>query len=54
VIIVLGALITVAPTRRRESQRVPVARPARGPLVPGGAVASPLTIVDPDASGAAR
>jgi cytochrome c-type biogenesis protein CcmF len=54
VIIVLGALITIAPTRRREPQRVAVTRPARGPLVPGGAVASPLTIADPDASGAAR
>jgi cytochrome c-type biogenesis protein CcmF len=51
VIIVLGALITIAPTRRREPQRVPVPRPARGPLVPGGAVASPLAIADPDARG---
>jgi cytochrome c-type biogenesis protein CcmF len=54
VIIVLGALITIAPARRREPQRVAVARPARGPLVPGGAVASPLTMADPDARGAAR
>jgi cytochrome c-type biogenesis protein CcmF len=52
-IIVLGALITVAPSRRRERQSVAVPLPARGPLVPGTAVSRPLAIADPDARGAA-
>jgi cytochrome c-type biogenesis protein CcmF len=52
-IIVLGAMITVAPSRRRERQSVAVPLPARGPLVPGAAVSRGLAIADPDARGAA-
>jgi cytochrome c-type biogenesis protein CcmF len=51
-IIVIGALITVAPSRRRERQSVGVPVP-RGPLVPGAAVSRPLVIADPDTRGAA-
>ena len=52
-VIVLGAMITIAPSRRRERQVAPVAVPARGAFVPGAAPARPLAIADPDTRGAA-
>ncbi len=52
-IIVLGALITVTPSRQRARRSLPVAAPVRPPLVPGAAPARPLVIADPDTRGAA-
>jgi cytochrome c-type biogenesis protein CcmF len=50
-IIVLGAVISIWPTRRREMATAPVVAPLP-PLVPGGAVARPLAVADPDMRGA--
>jgi cytochrome c-type biogenesis protein CcmF len=50
-IIVLGALITVMPSRRRERQAATVPVPARPAFVPGAAPARPLVIADPNARG---
>ncbi|MGQ0712805.1 MAG: heme lyase CcmF/NrfE family subunit [Gemmatimonadaceae bacterium] len=52
-IIVLGGMITVAPSRRRERSPVAVPVGARPPLVPGAAPARPLVIADADTRGAA-
>jgi cytochrome c-type biogenesis protein CcmF len=53
-IIVLGALITVAPSRGRERRTVPVPMPARPPLAPAPVPARPLVIADPDTRGATQ
>ena len=53
-IIVLGAMITIAPSRRRERQPAAVTVPPRGTLVPGAAVARPLVIADRDTRGATQ
>jgi cytochrome c-type biogenesis protein CcmF len=50
-IIVLGAFITVTPSRRRERRSAPVPVPARGGLLPGTAPARPLVVADPNARG---
>jgi len=50
-IIVIGAVISMWPTRRREMATAPVVTPMP-PLVPGGAVARPLAVADPDMRGA--
>src|SRR5688500_652179 len=52
-IIVLGALITVTPSRRRVRQSASVPVAARPTLVPGAAPARPLVIADPNARGTA-
>jgi cytochrome c-type biogenesis protein CcmF len=52
-IIVLGALITVIPSRRRERLRAPVPVPARPSFVPGPSPARPLVIADPNTRGSA-
>jgi hypothetical protein len=48
-VIVLGALITIWPARRRAAAVVPVSVP---PLRPAGAVARPVVVADADAQGA--
>ena len=50
-IIVLGALITVIPSRRRERLTATVPAPARPTFVPGAAPARPLVIADPNTRG---
>jgi cytochrome c-type biogenesis protein CcmF len=52
-IVVLGGLITVVPSRRRDERRVAVPAPTRVRSVPGAVVTSPLGVADPDARGAA-
>ena len=52
-IIVLGALITVTPSGRRERRTVPVPTPAR-PLAPAPVPARPLVMADPDTRGATQ
>jgi cytochrome c-type biogenesis protein CcmF len=50
-VIVLGALVTVLPSRRRARQTAPAPAPIRPPMVPGTAPARPLVIADPHAGG---
>ena len=50
-IIVLGAFITVTPSRKRERRSAPVAVPARAGLLPGATPARPVVVADPNARG---
>ena len=53
-IIVLGAFITVTPSRKRQRRSAPVAVPARPGPLPGAAPARPLVVADPNARGTAQ